>query len=119
MHDYELETMIVGEFRYRRCERNMNGAATGEQYWQIEEVPRKDGEPQVIRWAGKYGYQQWRNNYAPRRYPEFIEQITWPDLPTAQLAAVAAMGINDDTGMRGYMDNVRYAAKILDLPEIR
>ena len=49
MRDIALETMIVGDFRYRRCERTMNRSVTGETYWMIEAFPRIDGLPHTVR----------------------------------------------------------------------
>jgi hypothetical protein len=116
MRDIELETVVVGDFRYRRCERVMNRSRTGETYWMIAEVPRIDGLPHTVRQVGSYGDQVWREEYDSRRYPRFVEQIQWPDLATAQLAAVAATGITEE-GMGEYITNVQYAARVMRLPE--
>lgn len=116
MRDREIQTVTFGDFRYLQYQRWMNGEDTGEKYWAVEELPRQDGKLNLTRWSDGFGKRTWHEDvYEPRRYPLHIEHTTWPNLAWAQLAAVAATTA-DPKDHGKYLQDIAYAAKLLDLP---
>lgn len=115
MEKRELQTHNFVDFRFTEWAAVMNGQETGERFWKIEEIPRVDGKLKPVRFSDGSGRQTWHESYDDRRFPEYIEDMRWPNLAWAQLAAVAAVTAGSK-GLSEYLSGISYAAKILDLP---